>query len=429
MAQTDEIQFIPPNLQGRLRRWELVGVCVLVGLLVLTGLAYTTGLLEPKESPPAYHEVRFRPLVADLHGAVEYRPVGVGHWRPLRLSDVFEAGDQVRTGPKAACDVLLTWRTGFTIAPGTVLTWKTLATRGEARDVVLVLTQGKVLASLDALPKGSQFEVITPHSHTKIKGTVLVVETQEDVARTIVLRGVVEVVDRSDPTRLVTVTKDQVTAFGPAGKGVVEILSAERRAILLGEDARLRKSVDRLSPTADERQVAKGQVTFSAEEPEDAPARTTRVESASGGAGSGDRRADEEEIAGILLQGLTSLERGRTEEALGLCTKTFRALLWGALAERSGVAQELSREGGDGFILQQHDRIQATLQLEFEVLKISVSIDGDVAYGSVEVHVTATPVGENKQIQRIYACSARCVRQDGRWLIDLATAMEGRGAR
>ncbi len=419
MKSLNEVESIPPKLKRKLQRVEVIAGAAVVVLLVLTGLGYALGLFAEKKPETVFRETRFRPLVAAMSGEVDYKAVDSTAWRPLRLSDTFEEGDMIRSGPDSTCDVLLTWGTGFTIAPESEFLWKRLAMRGAALNAEFVLPRGKILATLDDLPEGSLIIVTTPHSTTEVKGTILDVEADEKATRTLVLRGLVEVVDRSNPTRRVQVGEDTKVAIGVDEKGEVETLTAEDRAKLLSEESTLKRRVDVLTP----RQAAKGKLTFSAEEPQEAEVgiEVERKKTFS-------EQADDDriQIQRIITKALTLLNRGRVEQTLGLCTQSFRAVIWGQMARRSGVAREFSRAQGDGAILAQRDVVQSAISLELTLQGMDVTIDGDVAYVNAVVRASANARSAGSgTVERNYSCSARLVEQDGRWLVDLATAMEG----
>ncbi|RMG08532.1 MAG: hypothetical protein D6731_21750 [Planctomycetota bacterium] len=428
----------PPPVHARVLRRLEVGTGVAAGLLLLvTALFALGGLFADPPSPGATHEgFRLRPLVADFTGSVEFRPNDAATWRPLRWSDAFHEGDQLRTGPGATCDVLLTWNTGFRVAPGAELTWRRLESQGDRVDVELYLARGRVLASLDALPAGSRFVIETPTSRTKVKGTVLEVRADEDGARTTVLEGVVEVIDRSDPTRRVRVAAGEGAETRP-GTPLHEIpLGAEERARLLAEDTALRERLRRLSPPR-EFEVRKGRVEVSAAEGEDenedarsapAPEGRPRAPAEPGPAAANEERAQARQaIRELIRAGISLVARGRVEQALAFCTPSFRAYVTGPLVQRAGVPPEYLREAGPTPALAARDAVRSQLQLTLELRRLEVHVEGEVAYVRGVVLATAVRLGEATALTRRYGCTARCIRQaDGRWLLDLVTASEER---
>jgi hypothetical protein len=415
-----------PRRRELLRRLEVQAAAGLFVAVALGGFAYTAGLTRAPDGDPEAAGRAFRPLVADFQGAVEVRPLGAPAWRPLTWSDAFSEGDRLRTGPDATCDVLLTWGTGFRVTPGSELAWTKLASDGRWADVELSLSRGEVLASLDALPDGSRFVVVTPHSRTRVKGTVLTVQADEEEAKTVVLEGVVEVVDRVDPNRRVDVTAGEEVRTGAGADDGPRPLSLEDRARLLGELAAVDAGIRRLSPAVEgDVEASKGRLEIRADAPAARPAAA-----AGDDAGSGDAltQGDRAEVAKLLRAGIALLDRGQVEQALGLCTGSFRAVIWGDSARRAGAPQEFAREQGDSRAILARDEVRSRILLGLELKSLDVVVDGDVAYGNASVLATARSLDSAAATQRNFVCTARCLRgEDGRWRVDLATASEEAG--
>ncbi len=421
---------LPPGARRFVRRLELGLLLAVVCLLVLLGLTWSVGLLGRVEEPPAdaaRPRRELRPLVADFRGAVEYRPLGAPDWRPLRWSDAFREGDRLRVAADSTCDVLLTWGTGVRFMPGSEAVWRLLERRGAARAIELELRRGRVLASLDRLPPGSRFEVVTPHSRARVRGTVLSVSADDDQTSVTVLSGVVDVIDTSDPARRVTATAG--TGVESGGEGRLRPLSAEERARLLGEMMEVDERVGRLSPSAPqvtERPAVDSEGADPTSPDADAPPRLEAVEVTAAPAPA-DRRGDAEVVTDLLRAGLALLDQGNVEAALAYCTPSFRAVLWSPMAVEAGIASEVSRELGDRAVLLERDKVREAMHLRLLVTDVEVKVDGDVAYGNAVVTALAQPKGTSDVVGRVFGCSARCLRQpDGRWLVDLATATESR---
>jgi hypothetical protein len=416
---------LPPNLVNRVRRVELAFGGAVAFLIFLTMVGYMMGVVGAEPDTADLDELEFRPLVADFQGKVEYRAKSESSWRPLRWSDAFAQGDRVRTSSSATCDILLTWGTGFRIAPETEMTWSRLTCDGRMADVELYLSRGRVLAELEGLPGGSRFVVVTRYSRTKVKGTVLGVSSEDGKSKTTVLQGLVEVIDVSDPSNMVEVGAGRTVDANSNGPGAVQDLAAEERARLFVEAMEVKDRLARLSPS-ETTELGKGSVAFSAgaetlrgsilEEETDAP------ESADG-----ERRnsgADRKAVRDVILAGLTYLNDGRSARALSLCTSTFKSVVLGSRAEKAGALSQFDRKRGDQLATSSMQRIRQTIRLQLRVVRLSVTVDGDVAYGEATVEATASPQGSSKLATRNYACSVRLLRQGGRWLIDLAIANE-----
>lgn len=422
MTTLEEEQLVPPRLRRKVRRYEIAAGLAVALLLVVVGLTHTVGAARDTGSGDVLRTRRFRPLVADFHGAVEYRAFGTKTWRALRWSDGFEQGDQLRTGAEATCDVLLTWGTGVHVAENTEITWSRLASRGAVKEVEVKLGRGKVLASLDNLPDGSLFEVVTRHSRTRVKGTTLSVSADGDKTHVTVLEGVVEVVDTTDPNRRVQVTAGSaVDAGGAGGLSRVMPLSATERAKLLGEISRVDKRIERVAPREPKATRA---TKATGAEPTKAPGAQG---DGSGGAASEGADGDEEAVRDILGAVVELINGGRVAEALEYCTPTFRALVWGPSARRLGVPEEFRLSEGEGKALQIRNQIAQSVRIRLEVVRLEVVVERDVAYGSAVLKAEAVSKGEvRKTGSRSYACTARLLKgKDGRWLLDLATATEG----
>jgi hypothetical protein len=411
---------LTPALRQKVRRLEVTAAMLAGLLLVGTVLAHTLGVVGATSGDGELSVRRFRPLVADFRGDVSYWPVGGADWRPLRWSDSFEAGDRLRVGDGAFCDVLLTWGTGFHLGAGSEITWLVCRSVEEAREIELRLLSGKVTASLDRFPIGSRFEVVTRHSRTRVKGTTLSVAVGDEQTDVNVLNGVVEVVDTSNPDRKVEARAGtKVTSRGGGDVGELRPLTALERAKLLTELSSVDERLARLSPDAPSEEELAEAVPTKATEPEED---TEDLRAAKG-----TQASALEEIAAVrdlLLAGFEYLNGGSAGQALGLCTPEFRGLIWGPSARRLGVPVEYRRRDGDAKGLQLQARIQDTADLRIEVLKIEVVLDGDVAYGSATVVAILTQ-GGGSMARRGYACTVRCLKQNGRWLVDLATATEG----
>ena len=265
-------EYLAPPLKRKVRRLELAAAAVAGLLLVGTLLAHTLGVVGGGAFSADEGELsvrRFRPLVADFQGDVDYWPVGGAEWRPLRWSDSFEAGDRLRTGEGAFCDVLVTWGAGFHLGQRAEITWLVSRSRGEVREIELRLASGKLTASLDELPVGSRFEIVTRHSRTKVKGTTLSVSANDEQTDVNVLNGVVEVVDTSDPDRRVEARAGMGVSSRGGGQIELRPLTALERAKLLTQLSAVEKRIKRLSP-APPAETEETVPTKATEEPEEA---------------------------------------------------------------------------------------------------------------------------------------------------------------
>ena len=82
---------------------------------------------------------------------------------------------------------------------------------------------------------------------------------------------------------------------------------------------------------------------------------------------------------------------------------------------------------GEGKALQIRNQIAQSVSIRLEVVRLEVVVERDVAYGSAVLRAEVATKGESRKTgSRSYACTARLLKgQDGRWLLDLATATEG----
>jgi hypothetical protein len=130
-----------------------------------------------------------------------------------------------------------------------------------------------------------------------------------------------------------------------------------------------------------------------------------------------------EAIAAVLSDGIALLDEGRITAALDLCTPTFRAVIEGTMSGASGAT--VATEVGRGDAVAAAARLTAKLAIRLQIENVSVVVDRDTAYGTAIVTATAVLAGTGRPVTRRYACTARCVRTGGRWLVDFVTAGEG----
>ena len=411
-----------PAARGRhsVRRIE-VAVAVAVGALGLIG-GLATLLARGGTAPdlarlPA--RTAYPPFVADLHGTVEIRPAGQPGWRPLRATDTFATGDAIRTGPDGHCDVLVAWGASFRVLEGSEARWRRLERDGTGLRVELELVAGRVLPAMGGLPKGSRFELRSPAAEGRATGPARGAGGTGLVTQVSTLAGFGESVDRTDPTRRVPGIGDDLLR---GGGGVVAAAPTEAEtAAAGGPDPAARAAGTGGTDPATGLPGIPGSRPATADPRGPGPVATGPARPGAGPVRAVDR--DEEAVRTLCTRGIELLDDGRVNAALDLCTPGFRAQVDGSFAVVSGVSgsSEIPRAG----VVSAAARVGARLALRLRVESLSVVVDKDLAYASGTVTATATVAGSVRPVVRRYGCIVRCVRSEGRWLVDLATAGEG----
>lgn len=126
-----------------------------------------------------------------IEGDVRVLKTDEDNWKTLEQGSVIRTGDQIRTGPGAFAEVRFD---DFYINTARI-TENSMAEFVSIEPTKIYLSDGEVFSSLDGLPKGTTYQVVTPTAVAGVRGTRFVrafdAVTQRD--STMVAEGLVQV--------------------------------------------------------------------------------------------------------------------------------------------------------------------------------------------------------------------------------------------
>ena len=214
-------------------------------------LTESAGLSRPEASlpqtllkAPEQSMVDRQAVVIALRGEVRCLEKNGMLWRTLHPGRTIRAGDQIRTGKHS--HVLLSYdRFHLNIV---VIQENSLAEFRSIEPTQIYITQGEVYSSLDGLPSGASYQVITPTSVGGVRGTrfIRAFDPQTKTDTTIVTEGRVDLIFGSSEAgvvkglKKVPATAGQILEFGEhqTARGALQMITT--RKIPRGQEKALR---------------------------------------------------------------------------------------------------------------------------------------------------------------------------------------------
>ncbi|MDP3921375.1 MAG: FecR family protein [Candidatus Omnitrophota bacterium] len=152
-------------------------------------------------SPPSAQDqakslIDHKAQILTLQGKVTVLRTGKDQWRALTSQDIIYEGDQIKTGPGAHLELYFDdyYLNIARVGPNSLVHFRAI----EPTDILIY--DGELFNSLDALPPGSTYEVATPTSVVGVRGTQFLRRhnAATGVSSTYVIEGVVQhlIIDR-----------------------------------------------------------------------------------------------------------------------------------------------------------------------------------------------------------------------------------------
>lgn len=119
-------------------------------------------------------------LVTMVIGEVDVMPENATDWRPLKVNEVLQMGDSVRTGEDAKCELQMIGRGIFRLESSTELALSLLEVGEDGGvDVRMGLEEGEIALKPEELAENDTFEVETSTAVAAVRGTKFSVSTSE----------------------------------------------------------------------------------------------------------------------------------------------------------------------------------------------------------------------------------------------------------
>lgn len=131
-------------------------------------------------------------VVLEVRGQVDFRPLAADDWQPLRVSQVLQAGDAVRTGKHSRVTLKLGDKIEVRLNSNSTFEVQVPESGRQSRSLALLV--GSLLARVTAGPEGTPFQVFGGNAVAGVRGTEFAVAVADDGAfLATVTRGRVEV--------------------------------------------------------------------------------------------------------------------------------------------------------------------------------------------------------------------------------------------
>lgn len=193
----------------RLRTTLLSAVCLAV-------LAFWTDVSAAQTPPKAIARA------VSVQGTVEARRAGQTAWQPVRLNDMYAAGDTVRVGERSRADLAMLDQSVLRLNAGTELTIEPVK---EERTGVVNLLRG----AAHFLSRGPRsLDVQTPFTVAGVRGTEFLVTVEADQTSLIVFEGTVLA---QNPAGSLTLTSGQAAVAERGKPPVPRVVARPRDAV------------------------------------------------------------------------------------------------------------------------------------------------------------------------------------------------------
>ena len=156
-------------------------------------------------------------IISNVTGTAKILRSGSDEWVPVGENDTLQEGDQIRTDNNASVDVVY----DDSSLNVTHIDQNTIAKFTSLEPTRIYLSDGSVFSSLEALPKGQEYEVATDTSVNAIRGTKFLrtYEAKKKTDSTVVADGSVQsfsvMPDGSKSEESVFVSKDNTLTLTP----------------------------------------------------------------------------------------------------------------------------------------------------------------------------------------------------------------------
>jgi hypothetical protein len=157
--------------------------------------------------------------INNLRGKVEILRDGLADWGGIEAGMPVGAGDRIKTGPRAMCDIELDDGSILHVAANSEIKIESLDIKADKNESSFSLFFGKIIASVTKLKK-TKMQVKTPLSVASVRGTEFAVEANDKETSVGVFDGSVAVAsaELSGEELEALVQKDQETKVTPGQK-------------------------------------------------------------------------------------------------------------------------------------------------------------------------------------------------------------------